>query len=153
MRIVAAVVISSIVLAGCATGSAVRTSQNTALIQATAAPVCGNVGASQVAEKQAAIETLRAGYDRYIITGGASQNNVRVSQVPGTATTYGNVYGNSWSARTTYSTQTVVSGNHAQSFSIVMYRDNETGAAGAISAKEVLGSDWQKIVKDGVQTC
>ncbi len=140
-------------LGACASGSAVRTSQNTALIQASAAPVCGGSGAAQVAQKQAAIETIRAGYDRYVIASGQSQNNVRVTQVPGTSYTRGNVFGNSWNATTTYTPQTVVSGRHEQSFSIVMFRRGDPGYYSAISAKETLGADWAKIVDEGVMTC
>lgn len=153
MRLVVASILSIALIAGCASGSAVRTSQNTALIQATAAPSCGSAGASQVAEQQAAIETLRAGYDRYVITGGAAQNNVQVLRLPQTSTTNGNFSNNSWTANTTYSTQTVVSGSHDQSFSIVMYRDTDPEAANAISARAVLGSDWQEAVADGVSIC
>jgi hypothetical protein len=140
-------------LASCASGSAVRTSQNTALIQATAAPVCGGEGAAQVAQQQAAIETIKAGYERYIISGGNAQNNVRVTQVPGTSYTSGSVYGNSWNARTTHTTTTVVSGRHEQSFSIVMFNPGDPGYAQAIPAREILGADWASIVKDGIQTC
>jgi hypothetical protein len=153
MRILYISAICAVLISGCASGSAVRTSQNSALIQATAAPICGSVGASQVAERQAAIETLRAGYDKYVITGGAAQNNVRVSQVPARATTYGNIYGNTWTANTSYSTNTIVSGSHAQQFSIMMFRNTDGGAENAISAREVLGADWQKIVANGVVTC
>src|SRR5690606_10223230 len=131
-------------LTACASGSAVKTSQNSAIIRATAAPVCGGIGAASVAEKQAAIETIRSGYDGYIITGGAAENNVQVTQSLGSATTYGRVYGNSWTANTTYTPQTFVSGNHAQSFSIVMFKAGEPGYANAIDAKSVLGVDWEK---------
>jgi len=42
-----------------------------------------------VAAKRAAIETIRAGYDRYVIAGAQSQNNVNVTQMPGQARTSG----------------------------------------------------------------
>jgi hypothetical protein len=136
MKIILTIVLTLSVSA-CASGSAIRTSQNSAIIQAAAAPVCGGIGAAQVAQQQAAIETLRAGYDRYVVTSGASENNVRVSYVPGSATTYGTVYGNSVHMNTTYQPQTMVSGNHSQSLNIVMFKDGDVGAANAISAREV----------------
>jgi hypothetical protein len=40
------------------------------IIQTGAAPICGGAGALKVSQQLAAIETIKAGYDRYIITGG-----------------------------------------------------------------------------------
>lgn len=112
----------------------------------------------KVAEKQAAIETIKAGYDRYIIMGGQGANNVRTTQMPGTyqttgtATMYGN-YG-SYNATTTYSPGPVItSGSHDQTLVVRMFRDGEQGASNAISARSVLGPKWQDVVKNGVFTC
>jgi hypothetical protein len=79
------VLVLVLALAGCARGEAVRTSANTMMVQTSAAPVCGGGGALQVAQRVAAIETIRAGYDRYIITGGQSQNNFRGAHDQGLA--------------------------------------------------------------------
>jgi hypothetical protein len=152
------VVSVSVALVGCTRSSAVRTSQNTAIIQTSAAPICGGTGAARVAQKQAAIETIKAGYDRYIITNGASENNVGVTQLPGQYNTYGtaNVYGNygTFNATTTYQPgPTIVHGTHDQAFAIRMFRDGEPGAGQALSAKETLGPKWEAIVKDGVNVC
>jgi len=76
-------------LTACAGAQATRTSANTMMIDAGAAPACGPGGAAKVAAKSAAIETIRAGYDRYIITGGQAQNNVSVTQMPGHVQTVG----------------------------------------------------------------
>jgi hypothetical protein len=52
---------SILALSACAGTNTIRTSQNTAIVQASAAPVCGGIGAARVAQKQAAIETIKAG--------------------------------------------------------------------------------------------
>src|SRR6478609_10886616 len=83
-------------LTACAGAQATRTSANTMVIDAGAAPACGPQGAAKVAAKSAAIETIRAGYDRYIIGGAASQNNVSVSQMPGSFQTSGSFSGNTY---------------------------------------------------------
>jgi hypothetical protein len=141
-------------LAGCARGEAVRTSANTMVIQTGAAPVCGGQGALRVAQQLAAIETIRAGYDRYLITGGQAQNNVSVSQMPGSYTTEGTYGRGSYQATTTYQAgPTVVSGSHDQGLAVVMFRENEPGAQQAVSARGVLGADWQEKVQNGVRTC
>ncbi len=107
-----------------------------------------------MAEKQAAVETLRAGYDRYIIVGAASANNVVETQMPGTYQTTATVYGNTVSARTTYMPGgSVVSGSHDQSFAIKMFREGDAGFDRAIPARDVLGPEWAKTVKEGVHTC
>lgn len=144
-------------MSGCAGASAVRMSEREMLVQSSAAPACGGQGAAKVAQKQAAIETIRAGYDRYVITGAASANNVRSQVVAGSANTYGtaNVYGNSatFNSTTTYTPTVVTTGRHEQSFAIHMFKEGETGASQAISARSILGPKWPEVVKKGVFTC
>ena len=70
MRIALVALASGLALGGCARSEAVRTSANTMIIQTGAAPICGGTGALKVSQQLAAIETIKAGYDRYIITGG-----------------------------------------------------------------------------------
>jgi len=128
------------------------------IIDAGAAPACGAMGAAKVAQKSAAVETLRAGYDRYIITGGQAQNNVSVSQMPGHFQTYGTAtYGRgfgTYNARTTYVPgPTIVSGSHDRSLGVVMFRNGEPGSENAIDARQALGLEWADLVKSGVRTC
>jgi hypothetical protein len=128
------------------------------IIDAGAAPACGAMGAAKVAQKSAAVETLRAGYDRYIITGGQAQNNVSVSQMPGHfqtsgTATYGRGFG-TYNARTTYVPgPTIVSGSHDRSLGVVMFRNGEPGSENAIDARQALGPEWADLVKSGVRTC
>jgi len=146
-------------LAGCAGAHATRTSANTAIIDAGAAPACGAQGAARVASKAAAVETIRAGYDRYIITGASSQDNTRVVQGPGTystsgtVTNYGGGYG-SFQGTTTYTPgPTIVSGHHDRSLGVVMFRKGDPGFERAIDARQELGPEWEDVVKHGVHTC
>ena len=142
-------------LSGCAGTSAVRTSSDTAIVTARAAPVCGGVGAERVAVKQAAIETIKAGYDKYVIYDAAAQNTVTATQMPGTYTTTGMVNGGFLSATTTYQPgPTIYSGNHSQAFAIKMFKNGEPGAARAIDARSTLATHWQKPIKQGsLRTC
>lgn len=148
----------ALAITGCAGGQAVRTSGNTMIIQVGAAPVCGGQGALRVAQQLAAIETIRAGYDRYIIVGAQSQNNVVVSQGPGSYQTQGTYTGNSqsgfYNATTSYRPgPTVVAGSHDQGLAVTMFREGEPGASNAIPARETLGPQWQDKVKNGVRNC
>ena len=138
-------------LTACAGAQATRTSANTMLIDGGAAPACGAGGAARVAAKSAAIETIRAGFDRYIIAGGQAQNNVSVSQMPGTfqtvgSATYGGGFG-TYRATTSYVPgPTIVSGSHDRSLSVVMFRPGDPGFENALDAREALGPEWAKLV-------
>lgn len=146
--------LSIMALTACTSSNAVRTSANTAIVQTSAAPVCGGTGAARVAQKQAAIETIKAGFDRYIIVDAQSANNVGVMQTPGSFHTTGTLSGNTYNGTTTYQPgMPVVYGRHEQAFAIRMFRNGEPGAAQAIPAREALGPKWQEIVRSGVNTC
>jgi len=123
-------------------------------ISASAAPVCGGQGALRVAQEQAAIQTIRAGYDRYIITGGQAQNNIAVTQMPGSYQTTGMYGGGFYQGTTTYQPgPTIVSGSHDQGITVVMFRDGDPSAQQAITARDTLGRDWQEKVKSPHFTC
>lgn len=158
IRNIAIIPIFGLALSACAGAQATRTSQNTLLIDAGAAPACGGMGAARVASKSAAIETIRAGYDRYIITSGVAANNVNVSQLPGQFNTYGTAtYGGgfgSYQSRTTYTPgPTIISGSHDKSLSVVMFKPGDPGFENAIDAREALGPDWREVANTGVHTC
>ncbi|MDJ1157563.1 hypothetical protein QNA08_04830 [Chelatococcus sp. SYSU_G07232] len=149
-----AVAAVALALAACAAAQATRTSANTMIIDAEADPECGATGASRVAARAAAIETIRAGFDRYIITGGAAQNNVGVATVGGTATTYGTrLGGGTYSATTTYTPNTIIYGTHDRMLKVVMFRKGDPGYEQALDARQALGPEWQELVKSGIRTC
>ncbi len=142
-------------LSGCTTADAVKTSRDTAIIQSNAAPVCGGIGAMKAAYKQAAIETIREGFDKFIVFNGAAQNNVSATQMPGHYNTYGNYNGyGSWSATTTYQPGPIImSGTHDQSLAIKMFKNGDPGSADGIDARQALGPKWPQIVKNGIMVC
>lgn len=153
------VVAAGLVLASCARTSVTPLSQSQFLISTSAAPACGRSGASKVASRMAAVETIRRGYPRYIILAGQSQNNVSVinrspshSYTSGTATVSGNaIYGNS---TTTYvgGGPTFYGSNDAD-LRVLMLKRGDQGYAEGLDAKEVLGSKWAELVERGINTC
>lgn len=147
--------LSALALGACTSSNTVRTSINTAIVQTSAAPVCGGAGAARVAQQQAAIETIKAGFDRYIIVDAANANNVQVVQGPGTFHTTGTVHGGYYSGTTTYQPgMPMIYGRHEQAFGVRMFRNGEPGSAQAIPARDVLGPKWQEKVKAGaVNSC
>jgi hypothetical protein len=163
-----AVIVLLGLLMGCSHPSAMRLNDNTAQISTSAAPVCGSQGSQKTALKNAAIETLRGGYDRFVILDGAAENSVRVvGQTPITANTYGtgNVtlnrtyggYNGTYSgSSSTYVTggYPIIAGRHDQTYVVRMFRNGEIDPGQSIDARTVLGSDWQKIAAKGLlKTC
>lgn len=142
-------------ISSCAASSTTRVSADTVIVKTSAAPICQGAGAARVAQKQAAIETIKAGYDRYIIVGAASANNVGVTQMPGTFQTTGFAQGGYYSGTTTYRPGPIIfHGTHDQAFAIRMFRNGDPGASRAVSAREILGDKWPALVKAGsVNTC
>ncbi|MEO1110632.1 MAG: hypothetical protein AAFX90_22240 [Pseudomonadota bacterium] len=146
-------------LTGCAATSVTPISKNQVLISTSAAPACGTDGAAKVASQMAAVATLRAGYQRYVIQGGGVQNNTRVvSTGPTFATTYGSasVYGNTaYGSSTTYfggSTSYLAGSNNAE-FAVLMLNPGDRGYANGLDAKAALGKEWEAKVRDGINTC
>ena len=146
-------------LTGCASTAVTPISKNQVLISTSAAPACGTDGAAKVASQMAAVATLRAGYERYVIQGGGVQDNTRVVTTgPTFATTYGSasVYGNTayGSSTTYYGGQTsYLSGSNNAEFAVQMFNPGEAGYSNGIDAKAVLGKDWEKKVREGINTC
>lgn len=133
-------------------------SGNTMMIQTSGAPACGVQGSMKVAEKMAAVETLRAGFDRYQIQGGDAQNNVTSQTMPGTVNHSGYVMatGNyaSYSGSSSYTPgPTIMHGTNDVILNVKMFKKGDQGYKNAIPAKEVLGADWEKLVESGINTC
>jgi hypothetical protein len=151
--------VAFLALTACASTSVTPIARNQLLISTSAAPACGRSGAIEVANKMAAVETIRRGFQRYMIVAATNSNNVSVHQSGPTyshtqanTTLYGNsVYGN---ATTHYGgQQTIISGTHDTDLGVIMFNPGEPGFNSGIDAKSSLGSEWQKLVKEGIKTC
>lgn len=159
----ALVAILAVALCGCAKSSAIPLSNDTVQLTTGAAPICGQVGAQAVASKEAAIETIRRGFDSYVVVGGQYSNDVRVvgytpvqanTITTGSAHVYGNtVYGNSSSNTVVSGGQPIMGGTHNQGLVVKMFKSTDPAAANAIDARAALGPDWKKYVESGVNTC
>ncbi len=143
-------------LAGCARSSVLDVAGDTIQITTTAAPICGQSGAQDVASKRAAIETLKRGFDSYMIVDGRYQNDVRVvgttpvianTQTNGTINAYGNTATYKGQSTTSYSGGVpIIGGSHSQALMVRMFKQGDVGSERAVDARRVLGPDWQKAV-------
>jgi hypothetical protein len=134
---------SALLLTGCASASVMDLDANTVQVSAGAAPACGAIGAQKYAVKTAAYQTLRRGYDKYVIVGAQGTSEQRFG---GYTPMYANTYGNS----------TVITGGapivmteHGQNLVVHMFHVGDPGADNAVDAKTSLGPDWQKILTKG----
>lgn len=137
------VLAATFVLAGCAQTSTIPVAQDTFQLTARAAPICGAGGAEQVAFKQAAVQVIRRGYDKFVILGGQQS-----AQVTGYTPVMANRVGNGvW-----------VSGgdpmvSHGQGLLVKMMRDDDPAAGNALSARQTLGPNWKEISEKDSMTC
>jgi hypothetical protein len=134
---------SALFLAGCASASVMDLDANTVQVSAGAAPACGAIGAQNYAVKTAAYQTLRRGYDKYIIGGAQATSQTRFS---GYTPMYANSYGNSTMIT---GGEPIMMTEHGQNLVVHMFHANDQGAENAIDAKTTLGPDWQKILAKG----
>ncbi len=143
-------------MAGCASTSVMPLSADTIQVTAQADPDCGPTGAQRAALKRAAVETLRQGYDSFIVLGVQQANNTRVVgytpvQAQTTTNAAGTNYGNAsfvtGQSTTTYSGgQAIMGGSFDQIMTVQMFRSGDPGFERAVSARVTLGPDWQKAV-------
>jgi hypothetical protein len=146
-------------LSACASTAITPISKNQVLVSTSAEADCGKSGAVKVANQMAAVATLRAGYERYVITAGGTQNNTQtLTSGPVYSNTYSSasVYGNSvYGTSTTYygGQFTYQTGSHDAEFAVTMLKPGDRGFNRGIDAKTTLGKDWEKKVRDGVNSC
>ncbi|HWJ73531.1 MAG TPA: hypothetical protein VNX29_10235 [Kaistia sp.] len=143
-------------VASCASTSVVPLSADTIQVTAQADPDCGPRGAQQAALKRAAVETLRRGFDNFVILGIQQANNTRVvGYTPVQSQTTSDAVGTDWGnssyvtgrSTTTYSGgQAIVGGSFDQNLTVQMFRQGDPGFDRALSARATLGPNWQKAV-------
>jgi hypothetical protein len=159
-----ALLVALVGLTGCASSTTVPLAADTVQITSSAAPVCGNQGAKRVAVQQAAIETIKRGFDKFIVLDTAYQNNVGVVGYTPTiahsnSTVSGNIYGNTYSGyghtTTTLSGGSpIIAGSHDQGLTIKMFKVGDPNGNNAVNARQTLGPEWRKMVQSGgPRTC
>lgn len=150
-------------LAACATSNVTPLANDVVMISTSAAPACGRQGAQRVALREAAAETLRRGYDTFVVVGAESASHLRVvGRSPVTSNTafdgsidsdsFGSTF--SGTARTTYSGGApIIGGTFEQDFAIRMFRQGDPGSENAIDARITLGPDWAEAVANPRGLC
>ncbi|MGN6117746.1 MAG: hypothetical protein ACTHN2_19760 [Nitrobacter sp.] len=133
-----------VALGGCAGASTIPLAQDTVQITARAAPICGAVGAEKIAIRQAAVETIRRGYDRFIILNAQAGGTYAGSTPIVVQRLGGGVTMASGGAPLIAPNQGLV---------VKMFKDGDPAASNALSARDSLGADWQEQVKKNTINC
>lgn len=100
-------------------------------VATTAAPACGASGARMVANKAAAIEVIKRGGDQFVYVASKQDSHM-------TGMNY-----NQFAGFQTYNA-------HDQNMVVQMIAPGAPGSSEALSARQILGPDWQQQVADGV---
>lgn len=152
------IVICASFLTACASTTTTRLAQNVVRIDASVAPACGRSGALKMVNQMAAVETLRLGYDKYLISGMDQADNVRIVGYNANTTggfsgsSFGNSYSGSYYGNT--SAVPVYGGTRDAAVAVVMFAAGDREGTQAIDARQALGTDWQEIVAKGApNTC
>lgn len=136
------------VLAGCAQTSAMPAGEDTIRITVHVATVCAAAHAERLARRHAAVETVRRGFDAYVVTGSAGGDHEALG-APATARTtlFGRRAGPLFSERAPLLA-------HHRMLTVRMFRAGEGDGAGAVSARAVLGDKWEAVAAKGAPgTC
>ncbi|MGA7323518.1 MAG: hypothetical protein WBX25_03285 [Rhodomicrobium sp.] len=143
--------LGTVLLAECASTSSVPLSADTVQINTSVAPICGGTRAASVASKMAAVETLRHGFDRYVILDSRGENNVGV--IGYTPTVAQTTYGGGTATTQVYGGQPIVAGTHDHGLIVKMFKDGDPQGANAIPARQILGPKWAEVVQSSTYTC
>ena len=137
-----------VVLAGCARTSTTPVGADTIEITVHVGTICDGGDAERLARRHAAVETIRRGFDDYLVIGSVGGDHV-AEEAPATART--TLYGDS--GRTLLSEDAPLLAHHRM-LTVRMFRAGEGDSATSVSARAVLGDDWEALVAKGApNTC
>lgn len=123
------------ILSACVETSVQPMTQTSFKVSTEAEDLCGAKTTREIAFKSAAVEVIRRGADRFIVVGDQADSRI----TGGTFTHFGGFQ--------TY-------GSNTQDMIIQIVKKGDHRFADSLSAKQVLGPEWEQIVAtDAKQTC
>ena len=136
------------VLTGCARTSTVPVGEDTIEITVHVATICDGRDAERLARRHAAVETIRRGFDDYIVIGSVGGDHM-AEEEPATART--TLSGSS--GRTLFSEDAPLLAHH-RVLTVRMFQAGEGDSAATVSARAVLGDEWEAVVaRDPAAIC
>ena len=130
---------ASLSLVGCIRTNAIQLDADTVAVTATAAPACSAASARCIAYEDAAIQTLRDGFESFIVLGFNGQENPQlVGATPLVATTCGSP---GFSSTTVTGGYPIIMSRHEQQIVVRMFNASDAASNQAVSARATLGLD------------
>lgn len=122
--------LAAVALPGCASVSTIPLSKNTFQLTTQASPECSADQTQRIAFKRAAAETIKNGYDSFIVAGTEFRPESTFNVWNGSMSTLAN-----------------------QSLTVTMYRAGDPAASTALDARQILGPKWEEAVKEQTFNC
>lgn len=148
LRVLLVVVLGVVlgVVTGCARTSTVPLDADTVQIAVRVATICDARDADRLVRRQAAVETIRRGFEDYVVIHSVGGDHI-AGEAPATART--TLYGSG--------TGPLLSGDapllaHHRVLTVRMFRAGEGDSATSVSARAVLGDNWEALVMKGAPT-
>ena len=136
------------VLTGCARTSTVPVGEETVEITVHVGTICDGRDAERLARRHAAVETIRRGFDDYVVIGSVGGDHT-AGEEPATARTI--LSGSS--GRTLFSEDAPLLAHH-RVLTVRMLQAGEGDSAATVSARAVLGDEWEAVAAKGApNTC
>ena len=136
-------VVLPVVLVGCARTSTAPVGADTIEITVHVGTICDGRDAERLARRHAAVETIRRGFDDYVVVGSFGGDH-KADEEPATART--TLSGSS--GRTLFSEDAPLLAHH-RVLTVRMFRAGEGDSAATVSARAVLGDEWEAVVAKG----
>ena len=130
-------------LAGCARTSTVALDENMIEVAVRVPTICSGADADRLAQRQAAVETIRRGFESYVVVDSVGGDHVE-GYVPWTART--NLEG---SGTTPIFADAAPLIAHHRVLTVQLFRAEQGDSANAVSARAALGRDWETLVTSG----
>jgi len=147
--------LAALLMVGCASSSTLPLADDVVKISARTAPVCGAESTQRIALQRAATETIKRGYDKFVIArADYDENRQVIGYTPVVANTTGSYGYGSYSANT-YVTggQPIIGGSNNSGLIVKMFRADDPESEKALPAREILGPDWEEKVSSETYTC
>ena len=130
------------VLIGCARTSTVHVGEDTIEVTVHVGTICDARDAARLAQRHAAVETIRRGFDDYIVIGSVGGDHV-AGEAPETART--TLFGG---GGTLFSEDAPLLAHH-RVLTVRMFQAGEGDSTATVSARAVLGDEWEAVVARG----
>ena len=136
------------VMAGCARTNTATLDGDTIEVTVRVGTVCDAADAERLARRQAAVETLRRGFEDYVVVDSFGGDHV-ADEAPDTART--TLYGTG--TRALFSQDAPLLAHH-RVLTVRMFPAGQGDSAASVSARALLGDDWEALVAKGAPaTC